>query len=198
MRHDICTDSHLHRTGFATTTVRNAMASLVVAIHLIVYCWPGAAADTIAKAPPLPPNVAEMRELIMSAVRSGRIEDLRAAIELNASRPDFGIGDGDPIQALSALSGDGQGREILAALGEILDMPPAALPLGRDLENNLIYIWPYLAARPLDQLAGPEEVDLFRLITPANAKEMREKKRWTWWRLAIGADGTWHAFKKQE
>ena len=202
MRHGICTDSRSHRTGFGTSNARNAMASLVVAINLIVYCWSSAVAGAIAKAPPLPPNVAEMRELILSAVRSGRIEDLKAAIEINANRPDFGTGPGDdnadPIQSLSALSGDGQGREILAALGEILDMPPAALPLGRDLENNLIYIWPYLAARPLDQLTGPEEVELYRLVTPAKAKEMREKKRWTWWRLAIGADGTWHAFKKQE
>jgi len=27
---------------------------------------------------------------------------------------------------------------------------------------------------------------------------MREAKRWQWWRLAIGADGTWHAFHKAE
>ncbi len=198
MRQDTCTDCGSYCTGIATPIARNAVASLVVAIHLIVYCWSSAAADPVTKTPPLPPNVAEMRELILSAVRSGRIEDLKAAIELNANRPDFGTGEGDPVQALSALSGDGQGREILAALGEIFDMPPAALPLGRDLENNLIYIWPYLAARPLDQLTGPEEVDLYRLIPPAKLKEMREKKRWTWWRLAIGADGTWLAFKKQD
>ena len=202
MPHDICTDSPCHRIGFATPAAtpngRNAVASLVVAIHLIVYCWSSAAAGTMSKAQPLPPNVVEMRELILSAVRSGRIEDLKAAVELNAATPDFGTGDGEPIQGLIALSGDGQGREILAALAEILDMAPAALPLGGDLENNLIYIWPYLAARPLDQLTGPEEVDLYRLVTPAKLKEMRDKKRWTWWRLAIGADGAWLAFKKQE
>jgi hypothetical protein len=27
---------------------------------------------------------------------------------------------------------------------------------------------------------------------------MREKKKWTWWRLTIGADGTWHSFKKAD
>ena len=198
MRHVICTRFRPNRAGSALTARANTAASLVVAIQLIVYCWSSAMAQSVSKAEALPPNVVEMRELILSAVRSGRIEDLKAAIELNANKPDFGSSDGDPIHALSTLSGDGQGREMLAALGEILDMPPAALPLGRDLENNLIYVWPYLAERQLDQLTGPEEVDLYRLVSPAKLREMREKKRWTWWRLAIGADGTWHAFKKSE
>ena len=36
------------------------------------------------------------------------------------------------------------------------------------------------------------------MVPPAVVREMREKKRWTWYRLAIGADGTWHSFEKQE
>ena len=32
----------------------------------------------------------------------------------------------------------------------------------------------------------------------AMLKIMREKKQWTWYRLAIGADGTWHSFQKTE
>ena len=83
-------------------------------------------------------------------------------------------------------------------MGEILDLPPAALPLGKDLENNLIYVWPYLAEKPLDTLSAAEQVDLYRLVPAAKVAEMREKKRWTWWRLVIGADGTWHMFKNME
>ena len=41
-------------------------------------------------------------------------------------------------------------------------------------------------------------VELLQLVGPAEAKAMREKKKWTWWRLTIGADGTWHSLKKGE
>jgi hypothetical protein len=33
-------------------------------------------------------------------------------------------------------------------------------------------------------------------MPPAAVKMMREGKKWTWWRLAIGADGTWHSLKR--
>ena len=137
--------------------------------------------------------------MILGAVRSGNADDLKAALDWNEVKPDLGFApDVDQIAALKLASSDGQGRETLAALGEILDMPPAALPLGNDLENNLIYVWPYLAERPLDQLTAAEDVDLYRLVPAAKGAEMREKKRWTWWRAVIGADGSWHLFKKMD
>jgi len=71
-------------------------------------------------------------------------------------------------------------------------------PFGQDLENNIIYVWPYLAEVELDKLTPAQEVDLLRLVGAAEAKAMREKKKWTWWRLTIGADGTWHSFKKAD
>jgi len=145
----------------------------------------------------LPQHVAELRDAILSTARSGKIEDLALPLDMSAVVPDIGIaGTTDPIKALKTASADGQGREVLAALIEILSMPPATLPLGSDIENNLIYVWPYLAERPLDKLTPAEEVDLYRLVTPEVAKQMREKKKWLWWRLVIGADGTWQVFKK--
>src|SRR5262245_42206251 len=69
----------------------------------------------------LPPPVEEMRETILSAVRSGRIEDLRHAWELNELKPDLGLATSDPIAHWKEISGDGEGREILAALAQILD-----------------------------------------------------------------------------
>jgi hypothetical protein len=132
-------------------------------------------------------------------VHSGLIEDLREAIEWNELRPDFGEKAGtDPIAHLKAVSGDGAGRETLAVLGEILALAPARLAIGRDAENSAVYVWPYLAEIPLATLTPAQEVDLFRLMPPQAAKAMREKKKWTWWRLAIGADGTWHTFRKFE
>ena len=83
---------------------------------------------------------------------------------------------------------------MLAALAEILDAGYVALPLGRDLENNRIYVWPYFAEVPLQKLTPAQQVELLRLVPPAAAKEMLQTGKYTYWRLAIGADGTWHHF----
>jgi hypothetical protein len=158
---------------------------------------PGVSAAAGPVTAPLPAHVLEMRDAILAAVRSGHIEDLKVALEWNELKPD--ISDAmveDPIAHWKKVSGDGEGREILAVLANILALPPAQTPLGKDIENNALYVWPYLAELPLDKLTPPQEVDLYRLIHPADAKQMRDKKSWTWWRLAIGADGTWHSFRK--
>jgi hypothetical protein len=152
-----------------------------------------------ARAKPLPAPVEEMREAILAAAHSGRIEDLIVPLDWNEMKPDTAASAGeDPIARWKKLSGDGQGREILAVLANILEMPPAELPLGKDIENNIIYVWPYLAEAKLDQLTPAQEVDLLRLVSPEKAKAMQKAKKWTWWRLTIGADGTWHSFRKEE
>ena len=148
---------------------------------------------------PLPAPVEEMRQAILAAAHSGNIEDLRVPLDWNELKPDVAAPKGeDALAHWKKLSGDGQGREILAVLADILQMRPAELPLGKDLENNIIYVWPYLAEAKLDELTPAQEVDLLRLVTPEQAKAMRQAKKWTWWRLTIGADGTWHSFKKSE
>ncbi len=141
----------------------------------------------------LPRPVLEMREAILAAVRSGQIEELRVAIELNEMKPDFGIGPAlDPIDLLKQASADGQGREVLAALGNLLEAGYAILPIGRDIENNRIYVWPYFAETGVANLTPAQEVELYRLVPAATAIGMRAKGRYTYWRVGIGADGTWH------
>jgi hypothetical protein len=145
----------------------------------------------------LPTPVQDMREAILSAVRSGRIEELRHAWELNELKPDLGVESvGDPIAHWKKISGDGEGREILAALAEILDAGYAVLPLGPDLENNRLYVWPYFAEVPLDKLNPAQEVELLRLVSPAAVKAMLSAGKYTHWRIVIGADGTWHSFRR--
>jgi hypothetical protein len=152
-----------------------------------------------ASAKPLPGAVEDMREAILAAAHSGRIEELAVPLDWNELKPDLGAPQGaDLIAHLKKHSGDGEGREILAVLANILEMKPAAVPLGNDIENNTIYVWPYLAEAKLDALTPAEEVDLLRLVSSEKAKAMRAAKKWTWWRLSIGADGTWHSFKMQE
>lgn len=146
----------------------------------------------------LPPAVVEMREQILAAVHSGAIGDLIDAIEWNEIKPDFGAAGSDPIAYWKRVSADGEGREVLSDLANMLALPPARLALGRDPENTMVYVWPYLAELPLDALKPGEEVDLLRLVPAEKARQMRVAKKWTWWRLAIGADGTWHTFRTYE
>jgi hypothetical protein len=145
----------------------------------------------------LPAPVAEMREAILVAVRSGKIEELRHAYELNELKPELAQEPvSDPVAHWKKISGDGEGLEVLAALAEILEAGYVAMPLGRDIENNRIYVWPYFAEVPLQKLTAAQQVELLRLVPPAAAKEMLQTGKYTYWRLAIGADGTWHHFHK--
>lgn len=148
---------------------------------------------------PLPPQVVEMRQAILDAAASGRIEELLTPIEWNEMRPEMGAPAGeDPITYLKRISADGEGREILAILANILAAGPARLPIGQDPENNAVFVWPYLSELPLDSLHPADEVALLRLMPADKARALRQGKRWTWWRLAIGADGTWHTFLRRD
>src|SRR5262245_9246826 len=145
----------------------------------------------------LPAPVQEMREAILSAVSSGRIEDLRVAYELNELKPDLAAEPvADPVAYWQQISGDGRGLEVLAALGQILEAGYVVLPTGRDLENNRVYVWPYFAEVPLADLTPAQDVELMRLLGASAARELKATGRYSWWRIAIGADGVWHSFRK--
>ncbi len=125
------------------------------------------------------------------------MEDLRTAIELNEIKPAFSDGPvPDPIALLKQLSTDGHGFEILAAMANILDAGYATVPLGRDLENNRVYVWPHFAETGVSNLSPTAEVELHRLVPAAEARRMQEAGKYTFWKLGIGADGVWHFFVK--
>lgn len=147
----------------------------------------------------LPQSVIDMREQILAAVHSGDVDDLKDAIEWNEIAPDFGaVAKDDPIKHWKSSSKDGEGREVLAVIANLLALPPARLAIGKDPENTTVYVWPYLAELPAGTLKPEEEVDLYRIMPPDAAKSAKSAKAWTWWRLAIGADGTWHTFRKYD
>jgi hypothetical protein len=140
-----------------------------------------------------------MREAIVSAAQTGRLEELRTALDWNELKPDVAtVPVPDPIAYWRSISTDGEGRDILAALLNLFETTPAAIPAGRDLENNRIFVWPGFADRPLASLTPPELVELHRLVAAADAKSMLSTGRYTGWRLAIGADGVWHSFRRRE
>jgi len=65
----------------------------------------------------LPAPVQRMRLAILQAAKSGEIEQLRLPIEMNELRPIFGRGESrEAIEFLKSISGDGNGREMLAVL----------------------------------------------------------------------------------
>ena len=145
----------------------------------------------------LPGPVADMREAILEAVRSGRIEELRHAIELNELKPVIGDGTSDdPIATLRQLSVDGEGRDILAVLGRLLEGGWAAVPLGPDIENNRIYVWPHFAATGVVGLSAEAQAELERLAPPDVWNAMLRAGTYSYWRIGIGPDGTWHSLTR--
>ena len=145
----------------------------------------------------LPALVQDMRDAILAAVMSGDISEMRIAIEWNELRPELGMDrDADPIDTWKSRSQDGEGYEILAILGLLLEDAPARLPIGRDIENNDVYVWPYLAELDGRKLTPQQMVELYQRAPPAVAARFVKTGTWDWYRIAIGADGTWHIFSK--
>jgi hypothetical protein len=144
----------------------------------------------------LPRPVLDLREALQAAIEAGQIEELRHAYEDSHVKPDIGAPGTDPIVHWKSVSGDGQGRDVLAALSLLLEAGYAEIRGGADIENNKLYVWPYFAEMPLGKLTPRQEVELLRLVPASAAREMKEKGRYTHWRLVLGADGTWHALRK--
>ena len=140
----------------------------------------------------LPLPVARMRERLLEAARSGQLDRLRIAFEANETMPVFTRNtERDPVAFWRQASGDGEGLEVLAILANILDMPPVLRARGTAQE---MYVWPYLADAPLDRLTSPQSVDLYRLMTAQDVRDMRVLNSWVFWRVGIGRDGTLHFF----
>jgi hypothetical protein len=144
----------------------------------------------------LPAPVQEIVDAIRAAVSSGDIEDLSEPWAWNELKPDLGTGPvADPILHWRAQSKDGSGRETLDQLDALLSEPPAVVPLGRDLENNRLYVWPAFAETALTRLTPGQQRQFERLASPAQARaDMLSTGRYRGPRLVIGADGTWHRF----
>ena len=145
----------------------------------------------------IPASVRDMVDAIQTAARSGRIEEMKTALDWNELKPDLASTPvKDPLAYWKSISADGEGRQILAILLTLLETQPAVMRTGKDLENNRVFVWPGLAEKPLATLTPAEDVELYRLLPPADAKAMKATGRYKFWRLAIGADGTWHSFRQ--
>lgn len=143
----------------------------------------------------LPPQVARMRGAILSAAATGEVENLRVPIDMNELPPMLAAEKiKDPMAYWREISGDGQGREVMAILIQLFRTGFARKGAGTE---NELYVWPYFAEMPLNALTPAQEVELLTIVPPARMKEMREKGTYDHFRIAIAKDGTWHSFMKQ-
>lgn len=145
----------------------------------------------------LPPAVSEMRDAIITAARTGNVDELLIPIQWNELPPNFGAASvRDTLAEWKKKSPDGTGRAWLALLINLLEAPYAVIPQGPDVENARIFIWPAFAELPLDKLSPALDVEFHRLFAPDEITRMRKAGGYDGYGLAIGADGTWHAFTK--
>lgn len=141
----------------------------------------------------LPEPVARMRELIVEAAASGDPERLRALLGVGPSATQLAAGavDGDPVGYLRAISGDGEGQEILAILIDLLNAGFVRLDAGKATET---FVWPFFAAVPLETLTPPQRVELLRIVTAGDVEDMKAYGGYNFFRVGISADGAWRFF----
>ncbi len=141
----------------------------------------------------LPQPARRMRELILTAAKSGEIEKLRDLVGIGETATTLSIGglEGDPIDFLKEASGDEGGYEILAILIEVLEAGYVHLDAGSEDE---LYVWPYFFAYPLDKLDPTQKVELYRILTAGDVEDSRSFGGYVFYRVGIKPDGSWSFF----
>jgi len=140
----------------------------------------------------LPAAVARMRERILAAARSGDLQKLAAVMQAGTAMPIFTFSDqDDPVAFWKANYPDSNGIEALSILINVLEAGFVHVDVGTSQE---IYLWPYFARLPLKSLTSEQRVELFRIVTGADYKDMVEFGVYSFYRLGIAPDGSWQFF----
>jgi hypothetical protein len=148
--------------------------------------------DIITDLSRLPAPVARMRERILAAAHSGRLDQLVAVMASNATMPIFSLSDDkNPISYWKTNYPDSEGVEILATLIDILEAGFVHVDEGTPQE---MYLWPYFARMPVTALSAEQKVELFKIVTGADYRDMIDFGAYNFYRLGIGPDGAWHFF----
>jgi len=153
---------------------------------------PGAPPEVITDLSKLPPAVARMRERILAAARTGELDAVVAVMASNGTMPIFSLdGERDPVAYWKRDYPESGGVEILAILTEILEAGFVHVDKGTPEE---MYVWPYFARAPLKALTPGQKVDLFKIVTGGDYKDMLNAGAYNFYRLGIGQDGAWRFF----
>jgi len=150
-------------------------------------------ADRIGRSPDLlPAPVRKTWQALIDAARSGDINALQPLIAAQPEPPTFAFGEiEDPIDHLKSLSGDPEGREILAIMLEVLEIGFVRVEQGTE---NEMYVWPYFADVPLERLTAEQVVELFTILTAGDYQDMLSYGAYIFFRVGISPDGRWHFF----
>jgi hypothetical protein len=144
----------------------------------------------------LPPAVQRMRDRILAAARTGDLETLLALMRANGGMPIFShTQKQDPAAYWRESYPDSEGLEILAILISILETQPVRVDAGTPKEA---FVWPYFARLPVKSLTPAQKVELFRVVTGSDYKEMLERGRYVFYQVGIAPDGTWRYFLASE
>jgi hypothetical protein len=138
----------------------------------------------------LPPEVAHARERILAAARGGNpqaLAKLMRADETVFSRSE----DKDPVAYWRESYPDSDGLEALSILITVLESPFVHVDRGSPQE---VYLWPYFARMPLNTLTPVQRIELFRIITGGDYKDMLGLGTYAFFRIGIAPDGTWQFF----
>ncbi len=153
---------------------------------------PAAIPEVITDPSQIPEPVARMRERILAAARTGELRRLVAVMQSGDTLPIFSLGSGqDPITYWRSNYPDSDGVEILAMLIDILETPPVHVDAGTPQE---MYVWPYFARMSLKTLTPSQKVELFKIVTGSDYKDMLAAGAYNFFRVGIGADGGWRFF----
>lgn len=140
----------------------------------------------------LPAPVARMRERIFEAARSGDLQKLVTVMQSNETLPIFTFSnDKDPLAYWRANYPDSGGIEVLSILTTILQTGFVHVDAGTPQE---MYLWPYFARAEIKMLTPEQKVELFRIVTGSDYKDMTEFGAYNFYRLGISPDGTWQFF----
>jgi hypothetical protein len=139
----------------------------------------------------LPEPVAKTRERLLAAAHSGDLNQVVAMMK-SGTPPIFSLNDDkDPIAFWKANYPDSEGVEVLAILIEILETGFVHVDKGTPQD---MYVWPYFARMPLKGLSAEQKVELFKIITGTDYKDMIKFGAYNFYRLGISPDGTWQFF----
>jgi hypothetical protein len=139
----------------------------------------------------LPDPVKRMLQQIAAAAESGEIETMRPVFESNELKPmvttDYVD---DPIAFWKKASADGTGRDVLAAMLNVAASGYVRVGQGQDE----MFVWPYFAETDLATLTPAQEVELYRIVPPAQALAMKKAGKYSYYRLGISPTGVWQYF----
>jgi hypothetical protein len=140
----------------------------------------------------LPAPVARTRERILAAARTGELSRLVAVMQSGETLPIFSLSTGqDPITYWKSNYPDSDGVEILATLIDVLETPAVHVDAGTPQD---MYVWPYFARMSLKMLTPAQKVELFKIVTGSDYKDMLAAGAYNFFRVGIGGDGGWRFF----